>query len=54
MGKSAIDPEFLVPLSVAVLGFSLLFGGVMLARMRAIIAETQVEARLRRKAMDSN
>jgi heme exporter protein C len=52
MGKSAIDPEFLVPLGVSVLGFSLLFGGVMLARMRAIIAETQVEARLRRKAMD--
>lgn len=52
VGKSSIEPEFLIPLSVAVLGFSLLFGGVMLARMRTIIAETQVEARLRRKAMD--
>ena len=52
VGKSAIEPEFLIPLFVAVLGFSLLFGGVMLARMRAIIAETQVEARLRRRAMD--
>ena len=52
MGKSAIEPEFLIPLGFAVVGFSLLFGGVMLARMRAIIAETQVEARLRRKALD--
>ncbi|MXP46906.1 heme ABC transporter permease [Altererythrobacter luteolus] len=50
MGKSAIDPEFLVPLGVAVLGFSLLFGGVVLARMRALLAEIQTEARLRRKA----
>ncbi|HAU21105.1 MAG TPA: heme ABC transporter permease, partial [Erythrobacter sp.] len=52
MGKSAIESDYMIPLSVAVLGFSLLFGGVMLARMRTIIAETQLEARLRRKAMD--
>src|SRR3546814_15230741 len=43
IGKSAIDPEFLVPLLVAVLGFSLLFGGIVLARMRALIAEMQPE-----------
>ncbi len=50
MGESAIDPVFLVPLLVATLGFSLLFGGVVLARMRTILATTQAEARLRRKA----
>ncbi len=49
-GGSAIDAEFLIPLLVAVVGFSLIFGGVMLARMRALIAEVQAEARLRRKA----
>ena len=49
-GKSAIDPTFLVPLLIAALGFSLLFGGVVLARMRTLLAEIQTEARLRRKA----
>ena len=52
MGKSAIDAEFLVPLFVSTAGFSLLFGGIVLARMRALIADTQAEARLRRKAQD--
>ncbi len=50
MGNSSIDTEFLVPLAVSVIGFSLLFGGVVLARMRALLAEIQTEARLRRKA----
>ena len=50
-GGSAIDPVFLWPLLAAVVGFSLLFGGVVLARMRAILADIQAEARLRRKAM---
>lgn len=53
VGKSAIDPEFLVPLLVAVIGFSLLFGGVVLARMRALLADVQAEARLRRKALEA-
>jgi heme exporter protein C len=53
MGKSAIDPEFLIPLLVAVAGFSLLFGGVVLARMRALLADVQAEARLRRRAMEA-
>jgi heme exporter protein C len=44
-------PAFLWPLLLATLGFSLLFGGVVLARMRALLAEAQAEARLRRKAM---
>jgi len=50
MGRSAIDATFLVPLLVATLGFSLLFGGVVLARMRALLATMQAEARLRRRA----
>jgi len=33
------------------IGFSLIFGGVVLARMRAILADIQAEARLRRKAI---
>lgn len=51
-GKSAIDPVFLIPLLIAVLGFSLLFGAIVLMRMRALIAEQQVEARLRRRALE--
>ena len=51
MGKSAMAPEFLVPLLVSTIGFSLLFGAVVLMRMRALLAEQQAEARLRRKAM---
>ena len=51
MGESAMASEFLIPLLVSTLGFSLLFGGVVLARMRAILANAQAEARLRRKAM---
>jgi heme exporter protein C len=51
MGGSSIDASYLWPLLVATIGFSLLFGGVVLARMRAFLAEAQAEARLRRKAM---
>ncbi|PNQ76302.1 heme ABC transporter permease [Erythrobacter sp. SAORIC-644] len=53
MGRSAIDAEFLVPLLIAVFGFSLLFAGVVLARMRALLADVQAEARLRRRAMEA-
>lgn len=52
IGKSAIDPTFLVPLAFAVVGFSLLFGGVVLARMRALLAGFQAQARLRRMALE--
>jgi heme exporter protein C len=51
VGKSAIDATFLWPLLAAAIGFSLIFGGVVLARMRAILADMQAEARLRRRAM---
>jgi len=50
-GKSAIDGVFLWPMLVAILGLSLLFGGVVLMRMRSLIAQQQVESRLRRRAM---
>ncbi|MXP09172.1 heme ABC transporter permease CcmC [Pseudoblastomonas halimionae] len=50
-GTSAIDSAFLWPLGIAVIGFTCIFGGVLLARMRAILAAQQAEARLRRKAM---
>ncbi|WP_232494208.1 heme ABC transporter permease CcmC [Novosphingobium kaempferiae] len=50
MGKSAMSGDFLWPLLAAMLGFTLIFAGVVLARMRAILAEQQAEARLRRKA----
>lgn len=51
-GKSAIAGEFLWPLMIAMLGFTLIFVGVVLARMRAILADQQTEARLRRKAIE--
>jgi heme exporter protein C len=51
MGKSAMAPEFLIPLLVATIGFSLIFAGVVLARMRALLANQQADARLRRKAL---
>jgi heme exporter protein C len=50
MGKSAMAPDFLVPLLVATIGFSSLFGAIVLMRMRAILADQQAESRLRRKA----
>jgi len=39
-----------VPLFVAVAGFSLLFGALVLMRMRAALAEMRIEARMRRMA----
>ncbi len=47
---SAISPELLWPLGFTVLGFSLLFGAIVLMRMRAILAGAKVEARLARLA----
>ena len=53
MGRSSIDAVFLTPLLLSVAGFSLLFGAVVLMRMRALLADTQAEARLRRRAMEA-
>jgi heme exporter protein C len=47
---SSIDASMLWPLLAAALGFSLLFGSVVLMRMRAALAAQKVEARLRRLA----
>jgi len=51
MGRSSIDGTYLWPLLIGALGFSLIFGGVVLARMRMLLAQIQTEARLRRKAL---
>lgn len=47
---SSIDGAMLWPLGLTVLGFSLLFGAIVLMRMRKIIAENHVAARMRRLA----
>ncbi|WEK46751.1 MAG: heme ABC transporter permease CcmC [Candidatus Andeanibacterium colombiense] len=52
MGGSAMAGPFLIGLLVATIGFTLIFAGVVLARMRALLAEIQAEARLRRKAFE--
>lgn len=52
MGNSEMAPAFLWGLLAATLGFSLIFGGTVLARMRTILANAQAEARLRRRAME--
>jgi heme exporter protein C len=52
-GTSAMAAPFLWGLLAATLGFTLIFAGVVLARMRALLAAIQAEARLRRKAMES-
>jgi heme exporter protein C len=52
-GGSSMATPFLLGLLASTLGFSLLFGGVVLARMRALLADAQAEARLRRKALDA-
>jgi len=45
---STIEASILWPLPLALIGFSLLFAAVVLMRMRAMLAEARVEARLRR------
>lgn len=52
-GGSTMAGPFLWGLLAATLGFTLLFAGVVLARMRALLADAQAEARLRRKALDA-
>jgi heme exporter protein C len=49
-GQSAIAAEMLWPLLISALGFSLLFGAIVLMRMRADLARNKVEARLKRMA----
>ena len=52
-GGSAMAGPFLWGLLAATLGFTLLFAGVVLARMRTLLADIQAEARLRRKALEA-
>jgi len=47
---SAIAPAMLTPLLVSLAGFTLLFGAIVLMRMRAALATQQVTARARRLA----
>jgi heme exporter protein C len=48
LGGSSIDDAYLLPLFASVIGFSLLFGAVVLMRMRGALAEMRIEARMRR------
>ena len=50
LGKSTIDDAILWPLGFTLAGFSLLFAAIVLMRMRAELARTKVEARMRRMA----
>ena len=50
--SSTIDASMLWPLLAAALGFSLLFGAIVLMRMRAELARNKVEARLKRMARE--
>jgi heme exporter protein C len=47
---SKISSELLWPLGLTALGFSLLFVAIVLMRMRTMLAQTKVEARMRRLA----
>ena len=48
--KSTIDGAILWPLPIMLVGFSLLFGAIVLMRMRTLLAVAKAEARMRRKA----
>ena len=48
LSGSTIDGSILWPLPIAALGFSLLFGAIVLMRMRALLAQAKVVARLKR------
>lgn len=48
--SSSIDRSLLWPLPIMLAGFSLLFVGIVLMRMRAILGAAKAEARMRRKA----
>ncbi len=50
LSGTSIDSSLLWPLPIAMLGFTLLFASIVLMRMRALLADAKVEARLRRMA----
>ena len=47
---STIDDRILWPIPIALMGFSLIFVNVVLMRMRTLLADAKVEARLKRLA----
>ncbi len=52
LSGSSIDSSYLWPLFATVLGFSLLFGAIILMRMRTTLADVRIDARMRRLAQD--
>ncbi len=52
MSGSTIDGSILWPLPISMLGFTLLFAAIVLMRMRALLAEARVEARLKRMSAE--
>ena len=48
--RSSIDSAILWPLPIMLAGFTLLFAGIVLMRMRALLATAKAEARMRRMA----
>jgi len=50
LSGTSIDSSLLWPLPLAALGFTLLFGAIVLMRMRAMLADMKVEARMKRLA----
>jgi heme exporter protein C len=48
--QSSIAGAILWPLPIMLLGFTLLFAGIVLMRMRTILALAKAEARMRRMA----
>lgn len=52
--KSTIDPAILWPLWYTLGGFTLFFASIVLMRMRAMLAIAKAEARLRRRATESD
>jgi heme exporter protein C len=52
-GGSSIDGVFLWPMLIALIGFTCIFAACVLMNMRALLAQTQAEARLRRRAMEA-
>lgn len=48
--KSTIDNAILWPLPIMLAGFTFLFAGIVLTRMRTLLATTKAEARMRRMA----
>jgi heme exporter protein C len=52
LSGSSIDSAILWPLPLAALGFTCLFAAAVLMRMRAELAQTKVEARMRRAAAE--